>query len=460
MNVAQEKFILFVMDHFKYMDLLFSLKRFMKHNFLNWMINFCAVLLCISLFFLETFYILSPGDAIAQSVNSKKIEAKPGATIYLAQAQFVQERGEDGKMHPVPGPARLVIITKTKLGWNEEIIEDPDSNVFHKAAWFVPSSGEPGILTIGATKAFLKIWRKKEGKWKSEVLWNPSFEGKFDRLRDFEVADVTASGTKDIVIATHDQGVIAVLSEKDGKWQPKELCRNKDTFVHEIEVGDVDGDKIIEIFATPSKPNRFDGSIQPGMIDMWKFENGNWKKQIVESFKTRHVKEILCIPIKGAEHPILFASLEGEYFGRKQEGDTTRIRMYQFEKEMISHTDIADLPGKLCRFLSCGDTDGDGTMELIASTRISGIWKISPPINGIFKNKWQKTLIDDNSSGFEHATYLFDFDGDGTEEIYVASDDQKELRCYWFNGKDYSVDILKRLYNDIITFNLTAYIIH
>jgi hypothetical protein len=451
--------ILFIINLWKSMNMSFFKKRFLRQNFSDWIITFSTISLYISLFFFIVLSIFSTGEAIAQSINSQKVEAGLGATIYLSQAQFLQKRGKDGKMHPVPGPARLVILTKTKSGWKEEVVEDPDSNVFHKAAWFVPSSGEPGILTIGATKAFLKIWRKKEGKWKYEALWNPSFGGKFDRLRDFEITDITGTGTKDIVVATHDQGVIGVVSREDGKWKAKELCRNKDTFVHEIEAGDVDGDKIIEIFTTPSKPNKLDGSIQPGRIDMWKFESGNWKKRIVESFKSRHVKEILFVSIKGAENPVLFASLEGEHFGRKNEGDTTRIRLYRFDKDKISHTDIANLPGKLCRFITFGDTDGDGIKELIASTRISGIWKLTPPQNEIFKNKWEKTLIDENTSGFEHATYLFDFDGDGTEEIYVASDDQKELRCYWFNGDDYSFDIIKRFDNDVITFNLTANII-
>lgn len=438
------------------MDMLFFKRIFFRKYFLNRMIRNSAIVSNIFLFLFFILFISNPGKAIAQSVDLKKFEALPGSTIYLSQAQFIEKEGKDGKMHPVPGPARLVIITRTGSGWMEEVLEDPDSNVFHKAAWFVPSSGEPGILTIGATEAFLKIWRKKDGNWKSEVLWHPSFGGKFDRLRDFEITDITGDGIKDIVVATHDQGVIAVVSQVDGKWKARELCRNKDTFVHEIEAGDVDGDKIIEIFATPSKPNKLDGSIQPGSIEMWKFKDGNWERRVVESFETRHVKEILCVPIKGEENPVLFASLEGEHFGRRDEGDTTRIRMYRFEKEKISHTDIANLPGKLCRFLTFGDTDSDGTKELIASTRVSGIWKLTPPLKEIFKNEWKKTLMDKNSSGFEHATYLFDFNRDGTEEIYVASDDQKEIRCYWFNGKDYSADILNKFNNDVITFNLTA----
>ena len=420
-------------------------------------IGYFFILLFFLILLLYGHLILTHEKVLAQSINRPKEIAKPGATIYISQAQFLQKKGRDGRMHPVPGPARLEILTRTKEGWGEEIIEDPDSNVFHKAAWFVPHRSEPGILTIGATRACLRIWRKKEGQWQSETLWNPSFGGKFDRLRDFEAADINGDGINEIAVATHDQGVVAVISWEDGQWKATEICRNPDTFVHEIEFGDIDGDRILEIFTTPSRPNMLDGSIQPGSIDMWQLKNGTWKRQIVESFESRHVKEILCSPIEGEKNPVLFASLEGEHFGQTHKGDTTRIRMYRFDQEKISHTDIASLPGKLCRFLTLGDTDGDGRKEVIASTRVSGIWKLIPPSNRPFKKKWEKSMIAENTSGFEHATFLFDSDGDGKEEIYVASDDQKELRCYRFNGKDYSVHTLKRFTDDIITFNLTAH---
>ena len=430
--------------------------RLFTQIFFSKTIKYFAILLCLFALCLSGYFVFKHEEARAEFINQSKQTARPGATLYLSQAQFLTKKGKDGKMHPVPGPARLEILTKTKTGWEEEILEDPDSNVFHKAAWFVPSNSEPGILTIGATKAYLKIWRKKQGKWKSETLWNPSFGGRFDRLRDFEITDITGDGIKEIIVATHDQGVVAVVSWEDGKWNATELCRNKDTFVHEIESGDIDGDKIMEIFTTPSKPNKLDGSIQPGMIDMWTFKNGTWKQRIVESFETRHVKEILCTSIEGKDNPVLFASLEGENIG-KHGGDDTKIRMYRFDKEKISHVDIASLPGKLCRFLTFGDTDGDGRKEIIASTRVSGIWKLTPPPNGYFKNEWEKTLIAENTSGFEHATYLSDLTCDGKDEIYIASDDKKELRCYWFDGEVYSVDILKDFKDDVITFNLTAY---
>jgi len=382
--------------------------------------------------------------------------AEAGSKIYLSQAQFFMEKGADGKMHAVPGPARLIIYRRAEAGWVEEVLEDPESNVFHKAAFWDPPAGDPGVLTIAATQAYLKIWRKGDSGWESESFWNPTFGGNFDRLRDFEVADVSGDGREDIVVATHDQGVVAVVSWVNGTVHAEGVCRTKDTFVHEIEVGDVDGDGACEIFATPSQPNKLDGSSQPGRIDMWDFRDRHWAHRGVDVLETCHAKEILCVTLTGEERPVLIASLEGERPGSRDPGDSTRIRLYRFEGDEIVSSDIASLPGQLCRFLTHGDTDGDGAKELIASTKDDGIWKITP-VPGRSTGDWKKKLIADGTSGFEHATYLCDLDDDGIDEIYVASDDQGEFRCYWFNGKDYSYDVIGTFADHPITFNVTAY---
>ena len=45
-------------------------------------------------------------------------------------------------------------------------------------------------------------------------------------------------------------------------------------------------------------------------------------------------------------------------------------------------------------------------------------------------------LVDRDTGGFEHASVLTDLDGDGRDELYVASDRHKEVRRYvWVDGK-------------------------
>ena len=49
-------------------------------------------------------------------------------------------------------------------------------------------------------------------------------------------------------MATHDQGVVAVLRpDGSGTFSVEELDRQRDTIVHEVELGDLDGDGVIEV---------------------------------------------------------------------------------------------------------------------------------------------------------------------------------------------------------------------
>jgi hypothetical protein len=51
---------------------------------------------------------------------------------------------------------------------------------------------------------------------------------------------------------------------------------------------------------------------------------------------------------------------------------------------------------------------------------------------------------------------VYDLDKDGLDEIYVAADDQGELRRYRWNGKIFKREKLISLPQGNITFNLTA----
>ena len=122
--------------------------------------------------------------------------------------------------------------------------------MFHKAIPF-----QDGILTVGAERALLKHWTMSDGKWAQETLWERD-EGEIQRLRDVEVGDVNHDGIEDLVIATHDVGVVAVLEPKrDGTEQTTNLMKSLIP-LYEIEIGDIDGDGKLEFFASPSDRNQ------------------------------------------------------------------------------------------------------------------------------------------------------------------------------------------------------------
>ncbi|MBD3168408.1 MAG: hypothetical protein GF307_02920 [candidate division Zixibacteria bacterium] len=368
--------------------------------------------------------------------------------LILAQAQFHNETGDDGEEKPVPGAARLMLVYKTPSGWDYEVLEDEQSNVFHKGVPFV-RNGQTGILTLGANKAILKFWTRQEGKWTAEVLYQGSYGGENDRLRDIEIGDVNGDGKDNIVLATHDQGIVLVLDEKDGKWETTEIDKHKDTFVHEIELGDVDNDGIFEIFSTPSEPNKLDGTVQPGLIPMYDYKNGEYVRSIVEEFPTRHVKEILCADIDSDNQPELYCALEAEMEEVAKGGGSVQIKKYDFDDGKINDQVIMELPDMLCRFLTVGDVDGDGNKEMVVAPLSSGVWLFRYD-----KGKWTKELIDKNSSSFEHATVISDLNGDSKNEIYIAADDQGFLNKYEWNGSEFVKETLVPIEGDILTFGV------
>jgi hypothetical protein len=120
------------------------------------------------------------------------------------------------------------------------------------------------VLTAGGTRAALKLWRKGQPP---VVIWEKSFGGKFSRMREIEVADLFGDGSAALAVVTHDQGVVATVRPlADGSFQVTELDQQPDTFVHEVEIGDLDADGTLEVYATPSPPNKLDGTPQPGAV--------------------------------------------------------------------------------------------------------------------------------------------------------------------------------------------------
>jgi len=257
-----------------------------------------------------------------------------------------------------------------------------------------------------------------------------------------------------IVVATHDQGVVALVRPTDGGYEVEELDHEKDTFVHEIELGDVDGDGVMEIYATPSEPNRLDGSHQSGVVVRYVQSKGEGRV-VVADLGDRHAKEILVHDIDGDGKDELYVIVEGQ---RGPDGKKllhrTEIWRYEADTPAAEGVVIAELDDRLGRFLTPSDLDGDGQKEIVAALYSKGVWWLRPGED--HTKPWRKKAIDRRSRSFEHAAIATDLDGDGRQELYVASDNDGELRRYVWNGRRLVKEVIyKREGNrSVLTWNI------
>jgi len=375
----------------------------------------------------------SSGPESAPPAAPSASAAAPEAPADLSQGLLVSisrfDKGEDGKPKPA---SELALLHKRGGSWTAETLLDPTAPVFHKAMVYSPEGAAPGILTLGGSVpkggAALKLWHAADGKWSSETLWEDNFGGKFSRMRDAEVGDVLGDGRAVIAVGTHDQGVVSlVVPNADGSWEVRELDRQENKFVHEIELGDLDGDGVLEVYSTPSDPNKLDGSEQHGEVVRYVPAAGKGR-EVVGDLGNRHAKEILVEDVDGDGRDELYVSIEAA------EGGSLEIRRYDAGDLATGGVTVAELADPMCRFLTAGDLDGDGHKELVAAGKDTGLWLLRPGDDP--RKPWDVTIIDADSHGFEHAALVSDLDGDGVSELYVASDADREIRSYvWRDGQ-------------------------
>lgn len=362
--------------------------------------------------------------------------------LVLALADF--ERDASGAI--ALRPARALILRQGPDRWWPIEIVDPESNALHKAIGW-----RDGLLTIGATRARVVHWTGLRGDPRAKVLWEVSFGGRHDRIRDVEIGDLRGDGNEALVVATHDQGVVAVGQERDGRWDWTELSRRERTFVHEIELGDLDGDGTLEIYATPSEPNRASGAAQPGSVERWVSTDQGFRHEVLIAWPDAHAKEILVADL--GDGPSLFALREGRTGPAEALVEPATIVRLVPGVDGWTEQVVAPLHGeRQGRFLVAGDLDGRGSPSLVATGMGTGVWRIDRGPAG-----YQARVIDGGSGGFEQAAHLADLDGDGRLELYVMSEragEPRELRRYRFFDGGLEREVLLTLPGEGIVWSI------
>jgi hypothetical protein len=388
----------------------------------------------------------------APAPEAPKAPAGPLPTLIVVQAQFVNMK---------PGPARMTLYRTDGKSWFPEVIEDPDSNVFHKALpW------KDGILTIGGMKADLKFWKRGEdGQWTGTKLWEKDWGGKFSRMRDLEIGDVDGDGKDEMVIATHDMGVVAVGDEDvaedgtpKGTWTFQEMDRTPDTFVHEVEIGDVDGDKKKEFYVTPSERNKASGVSQPGGVAQYSWDGNRYVRKQLVQWTDSHAKEILVADLDGDGTDELYAAKEGVVVKGADGKPSLKVpeQIIQLVPGAGGKWDqkvVATMDGeKQCRFLVAADVNHDHKKDIVAAGMDTGLWYLDRRSDGTFT----PVLIDGTTGGFEHATDVADFDYDGKVEIYSASEKPgaRMLQKFYWTGDKWEITKIDDIPTGRITWSL------
>ncbi|MCP5043227.1 MAG: VCBS repeat-containing protein [bacterium] len=291
--------------------------------------------------------------------------------LVLSLASFAPfEKGKP----PQALPARMEFLAFRDGKWQVSTVEDEGSDVFHKAMHYQTADGQDRILSVAGSAAQVKLWAMNDGKLSAQTLWEKDFGGKFSRMRDVEVGDLFGDGRASMAVATHDQGVVATLAPgASGHFEVVEIDAEPDTFVHEIELGDIDGDGTLEVYSTPSEPNRLDGSPQSGQVTRYVPKTGEGRS-VVADLGDRHAKEIYVGDVDGNGKDELYVVVEGRL--NKETGSIdvkTEIRRYEADTDPKAGVVIGELPDYLCRFLTVGDIDGDGKKEMVAAAYGSGL---------------------------------------------------------------------------------------
>ena len=345
----------------------------------------------------------------------------------------------------MPGPARLEIL----YAQGGAVADVARSRIRRATSstrrWSTPREGGPRSSRSAARAAIVKLWQKSAGRLRSgETLWQKDFGGKFSRMRDAEIGGPLRrrpsghrggdprSGRGRGAAADGRRGFTAV-----------ELDREPDTFVHEIEIGDLDGDGALEIYATPSEPNRLDGGRRSsGHVVRYVPAQGRRPRRSspTSASATRRRSWSATSTATGATSST--SRSKARHRGRQASSSsrwrsaaTTRARPPNAGEVIATHRrPPLPLPHRRRRGRRRQEGDRRGGFQ----QRRSGCCGRAPTRRA--SGRSSRSTRD--SSGFEHAALLTDLDGDGSGRALRGERRPKQVRRYVWDGRKLAREVI------------------
>jgi hypothetical protein len=348
----------------------------------------------------------------------------------LVLAMSVAEKGDE---EPIDRRAQLGMLVRKDGSWQFSSFDDPDSDSYSMAMDFRPVAGEPGILTLGANRAMLKLWHPA-----SENTGSLEIDlGGFGRgIADIQVAPLL--GTDHPVIVAGVGGAVVLLKPNtDGAYAIEQLERDDAVIVTRLQIGDLTGDGVSEIYSARRLAKAVSAHSEFQTLLRYVPADGKDQTPVSRDLQRKLVDEFLVDDVDGDGLDELYASaVDREEYAYRDEERVVKVLRYDEGLESAPSGvgfAIATIPDQGCRYLASGDVDGDGHKELVAVGLVTGAWLLRHV--GELGFDWSLEQVDPDSEGSIHAAVLADLDEDGADEFYTADDSgNKVIQYRWHDG--------------------------
>jgi hypothetical protein len=169
---------------------------------------------------------------------------------------------------------------------------------------------------------------------------------------------------------------------------------------YQVEVSDVNRDGMPDLIAVDSRAE-----------DLVWFEGPNWERHVLSSGMTRMIYMGVC---------------DGHYVVAQK--FSNRVKDSIGEIVVINEDGTKNVIDKIptSHRIRCADIDGSGN-EVVINAPLTGLDALAPdyrdnvPLVYYKPGDWQRQVIGDENEGVMHGIYIYDWDGNGRDDVMTAS---------------------------------------